>query len=519
MMVHHRLGILKFLTPLVASAAIVLGWAARAVESTPAADIRVSPITEVDHNHGGDGMIWCRVSGDSVNIRVGPNTSNQPVTTLRSGEFIRAKAVQNHWLEMEWPRNVPAWVLKDNIQVSAADAKSGTVRSVRARIMSQGMSTAPEVAVLERGAKIAIVAEKGDWLQVQAPQAARAYISAKYVVVDVEPPAETVMLPPASKSAARQERPGETVELPATAKRSNEAAGETVVLPNARKDEIGEVVVLQQQAAWPRSGPLIEVADPSKAIEIDGRTLRQTAAKKQAEQDELTRLATERKRVEEVEGTRKAAEARRVELEAQAAAAAERKRSLEAQIAKLANARKKAEADEHARQLAEKKRLEEAESARVAIEARRKQELDEQSRLASERKRLEDEEKERSVAESRKKVELETQTRAAAERKKALEDELATLNAAKKRAEDEEKARVAAESKRLQDAENARVAAEAKRVELEGQAQKAAEKKRALEAAINALAQAKTKAQLDAQARVAREKKLADEAESARKNA
>src|SRR5204863_3746038 len=98
------------------------------------------------------------------------------VTTLRSGDYVRAKAVQNNWLEIEWPKNVPAWVLKDTILISA-DGKSGAVKTNRARIMSQGMSTAPELTVLERGAKVAILAEKGDWFQVTAPTAARAYIS------------------------------------------------------------------------------------------------------------------------------------------------------------------------------------------------------------------------------------------------------------------------------------------------------------------------------------------------------
>src|SRR5437016_5020663 len=81
-MVQRRQGILHYLTPLVASAAIVLGWAVRTSESTPAVETKVRPIAvSTSDANNADGMSWCRVNGETVNIRVTPNTSNQPVTT------------------------------------------------------------------------------------------------------------------------------------------------------------------------------------------------------------------------------------------------------------------------------------------------------------------------------------------------------------------------------------------------------------------------------------------------------
>ena len=177
-MVHRRFGLLKYLTPVIASAAIVLGCAVRASETATSS----APAPAGLHAEDADGMSWCRVSGTRVNVRVGPNTSTQAFSELHSGEYIRAKAAsQKDWLEMEWPKNVPAWVLKSSI--TSTDAKAGTVRGGKARLMGLGSNNAPEIAVLEHGAHVSIVGETGDWFQVQPPAATRAYVSAKFVVV------------------------------------------------------------------------------------------------------------------------------------------------------------------------------------------------------------------------------------------------------------------------------------------------------------------------------------------------
>ena len=506
-MVYRRFGLLKYVTPFVAAAAFVLGCGARAAETAAATSAQSINASETD------GMSWCRVSGDQVNIRVGPNTTNQPVSTLHSGEYIRARAVQNNWLEMEWPRNVPAWVLKDTVAVSSPDAKTGTIRTAKARIMGLGSNNAPEVAVLDRGARVLIVGESGDWFQVQAPAAVRAYIYAKYVVVGVQAPSEAA---PAAKLAAHPHRDevAEPVSLPESTRFQKET-----------ENHPAEVVIVQQQASWPQVSkiasasvsPLAHAPAAPKKISDDSMfgaaatEVVSSKTKSTADAQVALAAAAERKRADDAELARKA------EIESQAKAAAERKHVLEIEIAKLSEARKKAEADEVARQAAEKKRLEDAEKERLTATELRKAELLELSRLASERKRLEDAEKERVAAETRKKVEIETQTKAVAEKKALLEVELAQLSEAKKKAEDEERTRMALEKKRIAEAETARIAAESKKAELEEQAQKAAEKKKGLEAEIARLADAKKKEEQDATTRAAREKKLIEDAEIARK--
>ncbi|MEI6232192.1 MAG: thioredoxin domain-containing protein [Planctomycetota bacterium] len=540
-MVYRRFGLLKYLTPFIASAAIVLGCAARAAETNAQ-----SNAATVHAHVDADGMSWCRVSGARVNIRVGPNTSTQVFSELHSGEYIRAKPVQKDWLEMEWPKNIPAWVLKNSI--ASNDGKNGSVRTPKARIMGLGTNSAPELAVLDRGSRVTILGESGDWFQVQAPSAARAYISAKFVVVGVQAPAEEVPLPPEPKAATnvRHDRGAETVDLSAL----NHKQKEYEAIP-------ADVVIVQREAAWPKSAPMpytdgakrasvdapgkilpkvpnvaaaktsddsmfSSAADiqPSKnKIGIDEHVAQTTNANKLAAREELSRVAlAEQKRFEKIEADQKVAEAKRLAIEEQTAEAAKRKQMIEADITRLAALRKKEDDADALRQANEKKRLNEIESARVAAEDRKKADLIEQSRLAAERKSIEDAEKEKAQIATRNKVEIETQAKVAAEQKKLLEEEIVRLSDAKKKAEQDELIRVAAEKKRIGEAESARIAAEARKVALEEQAANAAQKKLELETAIAKLANAKKKEEQDAALRIAKEKKLVEDAELARKN-
>ncbi len=532
-MINRRFGLLKYLTPFVAAAAFVLNCGARAAETAPTVPSE------------SDGMSWCQVKAGTVHMRMGPNTSTQVFSDLHGGEYIRAKTVQKEkdWLEMEWPKNIPAWVQKSNI--ATMDGKSGTVRTAKARIMSNGASTAAELAALNRGANVVIVGETGDWYRVQAPSAARAYVSAKFVVIGVQAPQDLANPLQEKKTAGKiqAERTADSVALPQSSRAQQEIdanPADVVVVqrqinfPNAsnsiHSDGVKAAVVeIPSKKAAPVA-PAVVTVSPDEAMfgpaetsarskSNDDELVAQTiAAKKKSDQAVAARIAAaERKRADDEELARSTAEARRLEIEKQTNEQVALKKSLEVEIAKLADARKKAEAEETARVASEKKRLDDVEAARVAADARKKADLEEQSRFASERKKLEDSEKEQALVTSRKKVEIETQTQVIAAKKKVLEDELVRLSDAKLKAEVDEKNRIASEKKRLAEAESERIAAESKKAELEEHTQKAAEKKKALEVEIAQLAAAKKKEELDATARAAREKKLIEEAQMSRK--
>src|SRR5947209_14915318 len=109
-MVRNRTNFLKWMAPLVASAALIFGFGARAADLPGTVVASVPPINvgpaASDTPSSGDGMNWCRVHTDhGVNIRPTPGTQHLPVGVAYDGDIIRARATSNaQWLEMEWPK-------------------------------------------------------------------------------------------------------------------------------------------------------------------------------------------------------------------------------------------------------------------------------------------------------------------------------------------------------------------------------------------------------------------------------
>lgn len=570
-MTYRGGGILKYVAPLVACAALLAGIAARASDNASQ-----SPnVNAVAAAHPNDDLVLCQVSGENVNVRVAPHLNNTILTKVKGGTFIRAKRIQDDWCEMDWPADVPVWISKAAVQTYKADPKIGSIFSVRARVLAQAANNAQEVCSLKQRDRVAIIQETNDWYQIQPPASARAYISAKYVILDARPNADAaqIALHAEKPKALQNQNHAETFELPAAASAVRAASAKPSVssVKTEAQQELAEVEVMQEEASWPKStvsARYIEAPkNVSKAAPVESTALlnlalsknaaaaqrkldyetqvraeigrknredaealqlaetkrkaaleeqaRQAAEKKKLEDAESARLAEKKRQDDAEEAARAVALARRAVLDEQYEAAAEKKKALEADIARLEDARSKAEALERGRVAAEKKKLEDAEAAQLAIEDSRKKELELQSKMAAERKRLEDEVRAHAETVALKRVELDAQARAAAAKKKALEDELATLNAAKKKAEAEEQSRIASEKKRLQDAETARLNAESRKVEIDEQVQKAAEKKAGLEQELARLADARKKEVQDAEVRAATARKLAQDAEAA----
>ena len=571
-MIYRGGGFLKFVAPLVACAALLAGVAARASDN----GTQNANLNGVAAAHLNDDLSLCQVSGENVNVRVAPHLNNTILTKVKGGTFIRAKRIQDDWCEMEWPAGVPAWIQKAAVQTSVADPKIGRIASARARVLAQAANNAPEICSLKQRDRVSIIQETNDWYQILPPAGARAYISAKYVMLDARPQADTLQT--AHSAELPQTRHAEAIELPAPVARATPPKPLLLGVKLDGQPELAEVQVMQEEASWPKSTVSARYNEApknsSKAMPPDstdllnsaqsesaaaaqrkldyetqvraeiGRKNREDAearqlaeTKRKAALEEQTRQAAEKKKLEDAETARVAEKkrqddaeeasravvlARRAVLDEQYNAAAEKKKSLEADIARLEFARAKAETLERERVAAEKKKLEDSEAAQLAVEDRRKKELELQSKMAAERKRLEDEVKEHATTVAQKRIELDSQTRAAAAKKKVLEDELATLNAAKKKAEAEEQTRIVAEKKRQQEAdaarlnaETARLNAEARKAEIDEQAQKAVEKKLGLEVELARLGDSKKKEVQEAEARAAKARKLAEDAEAA----
>lgn len=133
--------------------------------------------------------MWGQVSAGQVNVRTGPSTEYGILVTLSGGDYIHAYARQGSWLEIDWPDASPAWISKSFVDTD------GTVTGDRVRIRARGTLQAPVLREAQRGERVRVLGEAGDWLKIAPPEGARAYIHAKYTVLGVQGPASN---PPAA---------------------------------------------------------------------------------------------------------------------------------------------------------------------------------------------------------------------------------------------------------------------------------------------------------------------------------
>ncbi|HYG76944.1 MAG TPA: SH3 domain-containing protein [Planctomycetota bacterium] len=451
-------------------------------------------------------LAWGQVNAQNVNVRTGPGTQNSVIATLKGGDYVKARAAHGTWLEIEWPQNVPTWVPKSAIQLTPD--KGALVAASGARVFSSGNPQASVVARLDKGAPVVIVGEEGTWFKIKAPEAATAYMSAKYVMTGVEAPAPKKPAAPLSEtiSAALPTKSTAAAPVPATPAAPKPAPEQQAVIQqnliNTIEDtrkQLKAPAVAKTPAAG--SDPDNDSAAMKLAEEIEN-TKRKAAAEELARQEiearkkaEAEELAAKKKAEAEELAAKKKAEAeeqaRREAAEAEARRVAEetKRKAAEEEAARMqAEARKKAEAEEKARRESEARRLEEIEIGRREAEAKKKAEAEEQARVMAERleaeraeaKRLAAEEEEKvRAAEARKKAETDEQQRLDSEarkkadelqrieteaRKKAEAEELAKREAAdaearrmaeetRKKAAGEEQARIAAEARKKADAE------------------------------------------------------------------
>ena len=162
---------------------------------------------------------WGQVSGEMVNVRSGPGTDHAALTTLKKGDFVKIEATQTGWLTIQWPENVPLWVAKEGIHVQAGTAGSehpATVK-VAAQLRSRASNKASAICTLDPGTKLVVLDEANGWLKIKAPEAVRAYISAKFVTPDAHKPDTAAAAASVGAKPSGSEKPAAAFAAPAPA--------------------------------------------------------------------------------------------------------------------------------------------------------------------------------------------------------------------------------------------------------------------------------------------------------------
>jgi len=115
-----------------------------------------------------------RVTGDRVNLRAGPGLKYEVVGQLSRGDVLAVGTREGDWAEVSTPEHVDLWVYGELV-------KEGVVAVSRLRVRGgPGINYKP-VARLEKGDRVTVRGEKGDWVKIAPPPGATLWISCEYV--------------------------------------------------------------------------------------------------------------------------------------------------------------------------------------------------------------------------------------------------------------------------------------------------------------------------------------------------
>ncbi|MDW8310145.1 MAG: SH3 domain-containing protein, partial [Verrucomicrobiales bacterium] len=140
------------------------------------------------------------VAGNNVNVRAQPTIYSEVLKRLNAGEtvtVIESLTRTNtrpddlaQWAKIAIPPEVRLWVHADYV-----DPTNKTVRATRLNLRAGPGENFSVVGTLERGAPIKEISTKGDWIEIEAPADAWAFVAAKYLkqetTVAAAPPSAT----------------------------------------------------------------------------------------------------------------------------------------------------------------------------------------------------------------------------------------------------------------------------------------------------------------------------------------
>jgi uncharacterized protein YraI len=181
---------------------------------------------------------WGRISVANVNIRWGPGSQHGIITVFHGGDYVRVLSSVEGWHRVEWPLCAPAWIASDLVQVD------GRVTGNRVRIRAGGTTAAPILCEMNKNDRVEILDTVGNWYKIKPPVNASAYVSAKCVLLGVEPP---VPAAEQGRSASNSDASRETDSV-------RTEKGNPEIVPSKQLELVSDEVSLVQS-------PIVQPAD------------------------------------------------------------------------------------------------------------------------------------------------------------------------------------------------------------------------------------------------------------------
>ncbi|MDA1276929.1 MAG: SH3 domain-containing protein [Verrucomicrobia bacterium] len=182
------------------------------------------------------------VNENNLNVRGQPAFSGEVITQLQKGErvvVLEDIAISKPkpgepaiWRRIQMPANTPVWIFAPFI-----DSNTKTVNTSRLNMRAGPGENFSILGRLERGQTVKDIRTVDDWMEIETPSTAEAYVAAQFLTLQEESPEpKPGESPPAESPVSAQARPVETDGTNAEPKT-------TEVLPNAEPLEIENTTI------------------------------------------------------------------------------------------------------------------------------------------------------------------------------------------------------------------------------------------------------------------------------------
>lgn len=150
------------------------------------------------------------VKEDHVNVRGRPSFVGEVITQLKSGESVvileeitlqkPAPGEPAAWMKIKMPANTPVWV-----NASFIEAEGKTVKPARLNLRAGPGENFSAIGRLNRGEAVKPIRTVGDWMEIESPAEAFAFVAADLIKKSTVPNA------PAAAPAATESKPSPPV--------------------------------------------------------------------------------------------------------------------------------------------------------------------------------------------------------------------------------------------------------------------------------------------------------------------
>lgn len=118
---------------------------------------------------------FVEVTGDNVNLRSAAGLSSDVVGQVSSGDLLELQGnIEDAWVKVTPPQSVDLWVAGQYVE-------NGVIIGNRVRVRAGASINHKDVGIVEKGTKVDVRGNVGDWIKIAPPKTTSVWITNAYV--------------------------------------------------------------------------------------------------------------------------------------------------------------------------------------------------------------------------------------------------------------------------------------------------------------------------------------------------